>query len=146
QRGGSMCHSMLNNHSELPGQLADQVWMTRALLDAYDLYGRKAYLEMSIALMHFACQELLDEQSSLFYDYPENSQAEGRLALREQPLVENALAAECLLRMAVYSKRHNLRETGLLVLSACLEKYRRAGIQGATYACVVAQALENKWL
>ena len=145
-RGGSMCHYMLNNHSELPGQLADQVWMTRALLDAYDLYGRKAYLEMSIALMHFACEELLDVQSGLFYDYPENSQAEGRLALREQPLIENALAAESLLRMSVYSGRKSLKDTALLVLSGCLEKYRRTGIQGAAYACVVAQAIEKKWL
>ena len=145
-RGGSMCHYMLNNHAELPGQLADQVWMTRALLDAYDLYGRKAYLEMSIALMHFACEELLDVQSGLFYDYPENSQAEGRLALREQPLIENALAAESLLRMSVYSGRKSLKDTALLVLSGCLEKYRRTGIQGAAYACVVAQAIEKKWL
>ena len=145
-RSGSMCHYMLNNQSELPGQLADQVWMTRALLDAYDLYGRKAYLEMAIALMHFACEELLDEQSGLFYDYAENSQAEGRLALREQPLIENALAAECLLRMSVYSGRKSLKDTALLVLSGCLDKYRRTGIQGAAYACVVAQAIEKKWL
>ncbi len=145
-RSGSMCHYMLNNQPELAGQLADQVWMTRALLDAYDLYGRKAYLEMSIALMHFACEELLDVQSGLFYDYPENSRAEGRLALREQPLIENALAAESLLRMSVYSGRKSLKDTALLVLSGCLEKYRRTGIQGAAYACVVAQAIEKKWL
>lgn len=145
-RSGSMCHYMLNNRPELPGQLADQVWMTRALLDAYDLYGRKAYLEMSIALMHFACEELLDEQSGLFYDYPENAQAEGRLVLREQPLIENALAAECLLRMSVYSGRKSLKDTALLVLSGCQEKYRRTGIQGAAYACVVAEAIEKKWL
>src|SRR5579859_116586 len=60
---GSMYHYMLNDHSELPGQLADQVWMTRTLLDAYDVYERKAYLEMAITLMHYACQELLDVES-----------------------------------------------------------------------------------
>ena len=145
-RSGSMYHYMLNSYPELPWQLADQVWMTRALLDAYDIYERKAYLEMAIALMHFACEELLDEQSGLFYDYPENPEAEGRLASREQPLVENAIAAECLLRMSVYSGRQNLKETGLLVLSSCLDKYRHTGIQGAAYACVVVQAIEKKWL
>ena len=145
-RSGSMYHYMLNSYPELPWQLADQVWMTRALLDAYDIYERKAYLEMAIALMHFACEELLDEQSGLFYDYPENPEAEGRLASREQPLVENAIAAECLLRMSVYSGRQNLKETGLLVLSGCLDKYSRTGIQGAAYACVVVQAIEKKWL
>lgn len=145
-KGGSMYHFMLNGQAELPGQLADQVWMTRALLDAYDLVGRKSDLEMAIALMHFACQELLDDQSGLFYDYPEDTQAEGRLVVREQALIENALAAESLLRMAVYSKRSSLRDTGLRMLSGCLEKYVRTGIQGATYACVVAEAVKNQWL
>ncbi|MFL5664214.1 MAG: thioredoxin domain-containing protein [Ktedonobacteraceae bacterium] len=145
-KGGSMYHFMLNGQAELPGQLADQVWMTRALLDAYDLVGRKSYLETAIALMHFACQELLDDQSGLFYDYPEDAQAEGRLVVREQPLIENALAAESLLRMAVYSKRSSMRHTGLRMLSGCLGKYVRTGIQGATYACVVAEAVKNQWL
>ncbi|MGB8347614.1 MAG: DUF255 domain-containing protein [Ktedonobacteraceae bacterium] len=143
---GCMYHYHLNGRSELPGQLADLVWMTRALLDAYDFHPRKAYLETAIALMHFACEELLDEDCGLFDDYPPRQLAQGRLVLREQPLVENAIAAENLLRMAAYSKRHSLGDTGLLVLSGCLEKYRRAGIQGATYACVVAQAMINKWL
>jgi hypothetical protein len=48
--------------------------------------------------------------------------------------------------MAAYSKRQNLHDTALLLLSGCLEKYRRTGIQGAIYACVVEQASENNWL
>ena len=66
---GSMCHYTLNGQSQLPWQSADQVWMTRALLDAYDLYERKTDPEMAVALMHYACQELLDEESGLFFDY-----------------------------------------------------------------------------
>ncbi len=144
--GSSMCHYMLNGQAGLPGQLADQVWMTCALLDAYDLTQRKAYLEMATALMHFACRELLDEASGLFYDVPLDAQAQGRLALREQPLLENSLAAAGLLRLAASSQRNNLRDSGLLVLSASLEKYLHAGIQGALYARVVAQAVKNRWL
>jgi uncharacterized protein YyaL (SSP411 family) len=143
---GSVYHYALHEHAALPGQLADQVWMTRALLDGYERHGVKSYLEVAIALMHFACQELLDENNGLFYDYPEDGHAIGRLALREQPLIENALAAECLLRMAVHSKQQTLRDTSLLVLSGCLEKYRRAGIQGSIYACVVQRVIENEWL
>ncbi|MEO8970878.1 MAG: DUF255 domain-containing protein [Ktedonobacteraceae bacterium] len=145
-RDGSICHYFLNGHAGLPGQLTDQVWMARALLDAYELCEQRDYLNTAIALMHFACQELLDEQSGLFYDYPANPEAEGRLAVREQPLVENALAAECLLRMAVHSRRQNLHTTGVLVLAGCIEKYRLAGIQGVTYACVVAEAVEHSWI
>lgn len=145
-RDGSSYHYYVDGHAGLPGQLADQVWMVCALLDAYELREQRTYLDTAIALMHFACQELLDEQAGLFYDYPAHSQAQGRLAIREQPLVENALAARCLLRMAVHSKRQNLQSTGVLVLAGCIEKYRRAGIQGVTYACVVAEAVEYAWI
>jgi uncharacterized protein YyaL (SSP411 family) len=143
---GCMYHYHLDGCPGLPGQLADLVWMTRALLDACDLHARKTYLETAIALMHFACEELLDEDCGLFDDYPPQQLAQGRLVLREQPLVENAVAAENLLRMAAYSHRHSLSDTGLFVLSGCLEKYRGAGIQGAAYACVVEQAMINTWL
>lgn len=145
-RDGCMYHYAIDGHADLPGQLADTVWMTRALLDAYALHGQKRHLETAIALMHFACQELLDRSNGLFYDYREDPHAVGRLLLREQPLTENAIAAECLLRMAVYSKRQHLHDTALQVLFGCLEKYRSTGIQGAIYACVVAQAIENAWL
>jgi uncharacterized protein len=146
-RGGNMYHAMLSGQAQLPGQLADQVWMTCALLDAYDLQGRQFYLETAIALMHFACQELLDGSSGLFYDYPQDElEAHGRLSIREQPLIENALAAENLLRMAAYSQRKSLRDMGLLVLSGSFERYLQAGIQGAVYARVVAQAVKNQWL
>jgi uncharacterized protein YyaL (SSP411 family) len=143
---GGVYHAAFNGHVALAGQLADQVWMTRALLDTYERHGQKKHLETAIAIMHFACEELLDEESGLFYDYPQDPNASGKLQQREQPLTENAVAAECLLQMAAYSKRQNLRDTGLLVLSGCLEKYRRTGIQGAIYACVVKRAIENQWL
>ncbi len=143
---GSMYHYSLNGQNGLSGQLTDQVWMARALLDAYELREQRRYLDTAIALMHSVCQELLDEPTGLFYDYPENLQTEGRLAVREQPLVENALAAECLLRMAAHSKRQNLHTIGVRVLAECVEKYRHTGIQGATYACVVAEAVENSWI
>jgi uncharacterized protein len=143
---GSMYHYSLNGQTGLPGQLTDQMWMARALLDAYELCEKRCYLDTALALMHFACQELLDEQTGMFYDYPENPQAEGRLAVREQPLVENALAAESLLRMTVHGKRQNLHPIGVLVLAGCVEKYLQTGIQGATYACVVAEAIANHWI
>lgn len=143
---GCAYHYATHTCVDLPGQLTDQVWLTRALLDAYEVQGRRWYLETAIALMHYVCQELFDERSGLFFDIPADAHAIGRLTIREQPLIENALAAECLLRMAVHSKRQHLREVGLHVLAGCLELYRRAGIQGAFYAGVVARACEKGWL
>ncbi|GCE03281.1 DUF255 domain-containing protein [Dictyobacter aurantiacus] len=145
-RDGSMLHYAIDGQASLPGQLADQVWMTQALLDAYAVSGSKHHLETAIALMHFSCQELLDPDSGLFYDYPTDPQAIGRLAIREQPLTENALAASCLLRMSAYSQRKHLHDTAMRVLMGCMHKYYRTGILGTSYACVVAQAIEQGWL
>ncbi|WP_136625160.1 hypothetical protein [Dictyobacter kobayashii] len=145
-RDGYMFHYVMGDQAYLAGQLADQVWMVQALLDAYAMSGSKKHLETAIALMHFTCQELLDPQSGLFYDYLADPEAIGRLALREQPLTENALAAACLLRMSAYSHRKNLHGTALRVLSGSLSKYYHTGIQGAFYACVIAQASEQSWL
>ncbi len=144
---GYVFHYAVNGHVALPGQLADSVSLVRVLLDAYERHSIKKYLETALTLMQFVCQELLDEESGLLYDGPYDEHAVGRAALRMHPLTENALAAECLLRIAAYSsEQKNLRDTGLRILSSCLDIYRRTGIQGAIYASIVLHAIENKWL
>jgi uncharacterized protein YyaL (SSP411 family) len=138
---GSAYHYAAYNQGELASQLTDQVWMIRALLDAYEYHGNKAYLELAQTLTNSCYEELFDEQHGLFYDIPYDSQAVGRLAMRTQPLTENALVAENLLHMANITGNQEMCEKGQLVLSRCLEQYRRTGIQGATYALVVLQSI-----
>ncbi len=143
---GNVYHYAINGHVALPGQLTDIVSLTRALLDAYERHSINEYLQAALVLMQFAHRELFDEESSLFYDGPYDEHAVGRVAIRMHPLTENALAAECLLRLAAYTEQQDVRDTGLLVLSRCLDMYRRTGIQGAIYANVVLHAMENDWL
>ena len=143
---GNVYHYAANGHIALPGQLTDIVALTRALLDAYECHSTKKYLHTALVLMQFSRRELFDEESGLFYDGPYDEHAVGRTAIRMHPLTENALAAECLLRLAAYSEQQNLHDIGLFVLSRCLDMYRRTGIQGAVYANVVLYAMENDWL
>ena len=143
---GCVYHYAIHENAVLPGQLTDCVWMARVLLDAYELHGAKKYLETANTVMHFVCRELFDEENSLFYDSIYDEHAMGRVAVRIHPLTENALAAECLLRINAHCEQKNLRATGQLVLSNSLATYRRTGIQGATYAHVVLCAIENQWL
>jgi uncharacterized protein YyaL (SSP411 family) len=144
---GGVYHYAVYGNVALVGQLGDSVWLLQALLDAYEQQKAEKYLEMAMALVNFACQELLNTESGLFYDSPYNQYALGRLGLRMQPLTENALMAQCLLRMATLSdESQNLHSIGIRVLTGCLEQYRRTGIQGATYASVVLHAIEQHWL
>ena len=137
---GNAYHYAVYNQGELAGQLTDQVWLIRVLLDAYEHHGNTDYLTLAQTLTKTCYEELFDEQSGLFYDIPYDAHAVGRLAMRTQPLTENALAAENLLRMATITGNQEMREMGQCVLTRCLEQYRRTGIQGATYARVVLQA------
>jgi len=143
---GYVYHYAVHGSVALPGQLTDSVWMTQALLDAYERHSTKKYLETATTLMYFVCRELFDEENGLFYDGLYDEYAIGRVAVRMHPLTENALAAECMLRIAMHTKQHNFRDIGLRVLSNCLDMYRRTGIQGSTYALVALHAIKNQWL
>ncbi len=143
---GSMFHYELGGRAFLPGQLADQVWMMQALLDAYDACGVQRYLETASVLTQFACQELLDAQNNLCYDYPDCLQAIGLLAVREQPLTENALLAVCIFRMVEHDQQSPFHAMASRLLSAGLKKYYQTGIHGIFYAQAVALAREHKWL
>ena len=139
-------YAMRGGKAGLSGQLTARVWLMRALLDAYERHGTKKYVETASKIMEKTCQDLLDKESGLFFDIPYDECAIGRLSQRMQPLTENALAAECLLRIAEYRTRHEAHEQGLRVLSASLSQYQRTGIQGALYAGVVLEAIEKRWL
>ncbi len=147
---GGVYHYAVHGSVALLGQLADSVWLMHALLDAYEQHGTQKYLEVATTLIHFTCQELFAEESGLFYDSLYDEHAVGRTSMRMHPLTENALAAQCLLRIAAHTvddgQCQNLRSAGLLVLSNCLDIYRRTGIQGAVYASVVLNAIEKQWL
>ena len=143
---GYVYHYAIDGHVALSGQLADCVSLTRALLDAYERHHTEKYRQTAILLMRFACQELFDTESGLLFDGPYDEHAVGRAVTRMHPLTENALAAECLLRIAVYDEQKDLCNTGLLVLSNCLDMYRRTGIQGVVYASTVLNAIEKNWL
>jgi uncharacterized protein YyaL (SSP411 family) len=143
---GSVFHYEMGGSAFLPGQLTDQVWMIRALLDAYEACGERRYLEIASAIMQFTCHELLDTQNHLFYDYPDSPQEIGLLAVREQPLTENALLAMCAFRIAEYNQLPHFHEMASLLLSACLKKYDQTGIHGIFYAHAVVLANEHKWL
>lgn len=143
---GCMFHYTIGGRSFLPAQLSDQVWMIQALLDAYATCRDANYLEAARTLIQFVSQELWDTQNSLAYDYPDDAQAIGRLATREQPLSENALLAACAFRIAIIDQHVHFHEMALQILSACLNKYQQTGIYGISYAHVVALACEQRWL
>jgi uncharacterized protein YyaL (SSP411 family) len=85
---------------------------------------------------------LEDREAGGFFDAPEGRGIEpGRLARRERPIEENAVAAEGLLRLAALSGEDEWRQLALRALRGFVGEYRQWGQFAASYANAVARAL-----
>lgn len=93
------------------GFLADQVWLLCALLDGCEAAGRHPWLERSETLVSALTRRWWDGPSGGFWDLPLDSEAAGSLSdeaggqagllrVRLKPLVDNAVAAIGLTRLA----------------------------------------------
>jgi uncharacterized protein len=97
------------------GFLADQVWLLCALLDGCEAGGRQPWLERAESLAAAMTRRWWDGQSGGFWDLPLESEAAGSLSdevgevagsqagllgVRLKPLVDNAVAAIGLTRLA----------------------------------------------
>ena len=81
------------------GLLGDQAWTAIACLDAYEVGGRRQDLDRAISLATLMLDRLGDAAGG-FFDTPRGHDGLGRLALRQKPVKENAVAAEVFTRLA----------------------------------------------
>src|SRR5256885_5255753 len=86
---------------------------------------------------------LEDRAGGGFFDAPEAVSEPGRLARRERPIEENALAADGLLRLAALTGDEEWRELALRALRSFVGEYRGWGQFAASYANAVARALAH---
>lgn len=93
---------------QLAGLLGDQAWTALACLDAHEVASRPQDLDRARALAEFMLAHLASDAGG-FYDTPRGHDALGRLAARQAPVKENAVAAEVFLRLAglLHDERYN---------------------------------------
>ncbi len=82
------------------GYLADQAWTLAALLDASEAVGHDPWLERARAVASVMDARWEDREAGGFWDVPEEPDQQGLLAVRLKPLVDNAVAAMALTRLA----------------------------------------------
>ena len=119
---------------ELPDLLGDAAAYLTLLAGVGDLERRRALAKRM--------RERLAADGGGFYDRPA-SDAPGRLARRERPIEDNALAASGLLRLGAITQDDEWRELGLATLRSFVGEYRAWGQFAAGYANVVALALRD---
>jgi uncharacterized protein YyaL (SSP411 family) len=122
--------------------LTDVATDLAASIDAYETGLHPGALGGAKRMAMTLRDRLEDREGGGFFDAPEPRGSQlGRLARRERPIEENALAADGLLRLAAVSGEDEWRELALRALRAFVGEYRQWGQFAASYANAVARAL-----
>ena len=121
--------------------LGDVAAALAASLDAYETGLHPGALGGARGMATTLRDRLADPAGGGFFDAPEAAGEPGRLARRERPIEENALAADGLLRLAALTGEDKWRELALRALRSFVGEYRQWGQFAASYANAVARAL-----
>jgi uncharacterized protein YyaL (SSP411 family) len=117
----------LRDGARLPGFFDDQVYMARALLDAFAVTADPAHLQTARRLMELALDEYWDEEHGGFFDVARSRREAGESPLLRQPrkVAEdipapspNALAAQTLDRLYALTHETRFREAARRTLEA----------------------------
>ncbi|OHB71605.1 MAG: hypothetical protein A2W23_01100, partial [Planctomycetes bacterium RBG_16_43_13] len=100
-RENGMMHYHDGEKAYAPYLLRDQVWMIKIELDAYEYTGERPYLEYAEELTDLMLKNFWSESENGLMDtiQTNSTKSNGELAVHKKNLSENALAAECLIRL-----------------------------------------------
>ncbi|MBI5434740.1 MAG: thioredoxin domain-containing protein [Planctomycetes bacterium] len=121
----------------LPGMLADQAYMLRALVDAVQFTGENRYLVPARALASHAIETLSNHDEGGFWDLRHDPKAHGGLKRRTRSILENAVMAEALLRLGLVSHENDWAHKARETLESFAADYKRYGHMVAGYARAV---------
>lgn len=143
RRGAGLAHWVGASDDAPQGLLADQVWASAALLEAYEASGRPVYLDLAAELMLYCRRHLWDEDAGGFYDRPVGTADPGLLAEPVKPLAANCEAACVLARLATLTGRDDLWQDARKILAALAPTYREYGVAGAAYARASLEVIDR---
>ena len=120
------------------GLLGDQSAYLRALLEAHEASGSARFLERALAVAG-AVERRFAADDGGFYDHAGIEAELGRLALRDRPLVENAILAESFMRIAALCGQERYRD----VAERTLRVYEQSAQSAGPFAAAYARALRR---
>src|SRR5207249_255017 len=138
--GGQLLHFDRGDGPRVADLLGDWAAFLQAALDEYETGKHRGALAGAVEAATALRERLEDAEGGGFFDAPERHEP-GRVALREKPIEDNALAADALLRLAALTGDEQWRETGVRALRSFVGTYRAWGQFASSYANAVACAL-----
>ncbi len=143
-----MYHSLVSGQARIEGLLDDQVFIAAALLDAYEVTGKRAYFGRALELMETTVRRFWDDSAGGFFDTAKDldgrqgSLTQTRKAFQDSPTpAGNSVAASVLDRLAVLADRPDFREKAQVTLDLLAPKAAEFGLYAATYALALVNHL-----
>jgi len=124
---------------QLPGLLTDQVYFMKSLLDAFEVTQDKKYVGYAEKIAKWLLENLKDEKG--FFDTA--SRGIGNLKIRNKPITENAIAAECFLRLAFFTGNEEYRKIAEETLVAFSFSFTDHAIHAAQFAIALDKFLNS---
>ncbi len=142
ERGGGVGHNATG--APVPrGLLTDQVTISAAMLDLYDLTGQDAYLDMPRELMGYCDHSMWDEAGGFTDRARANLTGHdapvGLLREPHRPFGLNCRAAIVLARLAVLADEPRYQDLAVRTLACQTSVYREHGLDGAAYVLALDQ-------
>ena len=125
-----------DGHPHLAGLLSDQAYTLRALVDAVQFSGENRYLAVASKLAAITI-ERFRSPSGAFFDTHFDPSATGELRRRNRSILDNAVVAEALLRLAHFTRDKDFEDAGREALESFAIDYKRYGHFVAGYARAV---------
>jgi hypothetical protein len=122
-----------DGEAQVTGLLADQGFTARALLDAHEVTGDRAYFDDAVALAELIADRFADADGGGFFDVWGGGDETGRLKDRQKSLQDNTCVAEVFLRLHHLTRDERWHALALTTLEDFAEAYTQMGHFAAAY-------------
>jgi uncharacterized protein YyaL (SSP411 family) len=136
-RAGEGMYHFYDGQPQLKNQLSDQAHVAKALCQAYQCTGNKAYLARAEELVEIATRNLYDSAHGGFFDTVVNPDAPGLLGKPAKPVEENSPAARALMLLHHLTGKDEYRQLAEGTLKRFVEIYPQFSYMAAEYAIAV---------
>jgi uncharacterized protein YyaL (SSP411 family) len=143
--GGELRHFDRGEGPRVADLLGDWAAFLQAALDEYETGKHRGALGGALQAATALRERLEDNRDGGFFDAPERAEP-GRVAIREKPIEDNAMAADGLLRLATLTGDEQWREAAVRALRSFVGTYRGWGQFASSYANAMARALTEPLL
>lgn len=129
-------HYINDEKNEYSGFLTDHVYMTKCLIDSYQITSNQKFLDIAENIAEFMIKNLWDKNGG-FYDKTKKINEIGALKQLDKPLGENSVAADMFLRLYHLTDKSKYLEKAKKTLNYFATNYKRYGITAASYGLAV---------